>query len=196
MFKHLVFILLLLSAGAHAQSASPAILGVSIFNSSTSIPFTRFVTTPIHPGIQLAAGKRLRDWQKGQWAQHIVGGYYFHNHFAQGAFLGTEMSMARWIADRFSLGGRIGVGYLHTFATQQEYTLQDGEFRPRADRGNARVRPTIAIEAGAFIGKASAAAPMVFLRYQPWLEFPFSPGFIPVMTHTELHLGMQIQIGK
>ena len=35
------------------SQTKPIPINVSLFNESTAIPFTRFITTPVHPGIQV-----------------------------------------------------------------------------------------------------------------------------------------------
>jgi len=37
-------------------------------------------------------------------------------------------------------------------------------------------------------------SPKIFMRYQSWAEYPYSPDFIPVMTHINLHLGAKFFI--
>jgi hypothetical protein len=37
-------------------------------------------------------------------------------------------------------------------------------------------------------------SPEIFILYQSWVEYPYSPGFIPVMTHISLQIGTKFFI--
>lgn len=178
---------LLLSTGAWCQPS----VNASVFNESTSVPYTRFFTTPMHPGVQLGAEMPWREGRIVVLSPALNVGYMFHNKLFQGLYVNFEMGMDVKTGFGLRLKSKLGIGYLHTFATGSEYQLNDGEWTSRADRGNARLMPSLSLGVGYDLKPASKQGTEVFVLYRSWLEYPYSPGFIPLMTHTDLSLGVK-----
>jgi len=93
-----------------------------------------------------------------------------------------------------AVGGLIGLGYMHTFATAEEYTFINGHFEKKADKGNTRLYSSFSLDIGYYLDKTDENSPKIFLRYQSWAEYPYSPDFIPVMSHINLHFGVKCMI--
>ncbi|MEM6540229.1 MAG: hypothetical protein AAF634_03665, partial [Bacteroidota bacterium] len=91
-----------------------------------------------------------------------------------------------------NLKSKIGIAYLHTFSTQQEFQFEDGEYRSGRDKGNSRFMPSFTTGLGYRLHPTERNSSEIFLLYQSWLEYPYSPGFIPLMAHTNLHLGVKL----
>jgi len=89
------------------------------------------------------------------------------------------------------LKSRLGLGYLHTFTTTQEYQQTNEGWESRRDRGNARLMPSLSLGLGYVFKPEAARGTEVFVLYRSWLEFPYSPGFIPLMAHTDLSMGVK-----
>ena len=155
----------------------------SIFSESTSIPFTDFLNTPIHPGFQIGTEFAWKESKLFRLYPAVNLGYMFHRKLFQGIFLNVELGVDLKLGPALTLKGNLGAGYLHTFATRQEYQLKDGQYISEADRGNARFIPSIAVGMGYKLNPRIPSSPELFFLYQSWLEFPYSPGFIPVMSH-------------
>jgi hypothetical protein len=169
-------------------------INVSFFNESTAIPFTRFFTTPVHPGIQLGTEFDYRKQDHSRLFQTANISYFYHNYLAQGTALNTELAYEyRW-KPGISITGLLGIGYMHTFATTEEFTFSDGRYEKKADKGNARLFPSFSIDMGYYIKKTERNSPKIFVRYQSWAEYPYSPDFIPVMTHISLHAGVKFYL--
>lgn len=169
-------------------------INISIFNEATAIPFTRFVTTPIHPGFQLGTEFNYREKEYSRLFQTANISYFYHNYLAQGIALNTELGYEYRLKSGLAFGGLIGVGYMHTFATTEEFTFTSRHYEKKADRGNARLYPSLSIDIGYYLKKLEKNSPKIFLRYQSWAEYPYSPDFIPVMTHINLHVGTKFFI--
>ncbi len=165
---------------------------ISLFNEATAIPFTKFITTPIHPGIQAGTEFNYRVKKRVRLFQSINLSYFFHNHLAQGIKISTELGYEYRLKIGLAFSGRVGLGYLHSFATKQEFSFDNGTYKAKADRGNARIAPSLSIDAGYYFRKAISNSPEIFIRYETWAEYPYSPGFIPVMLHTNFHIGARI----
>lgn len=171
-------------------------LSVSFFNEATALPFTEFITTPIHPGIQIGSEVNYAVRKHARFFQSANLSYFYHRHLAQGIGLHSSFGYEYRTGFGIELSGLIGIGYMHTFATAKEYTFTNGSYEKQADKGNSRFFPSISVELGYYLDKDKIFSPKVFLRYQSWAEYPYSPGFIPVMTHINLHLGATIFISK
>ncbi len=166
-------------------------LQVSVFNEATALPFTRFLTLPLHPGVQVGTDWDYKVGKRSRLYQAVQLSYYYHGQLNQGVGLHTELGYEYRHRTGLAAGALLGLGYLHTFATTREYAFQDGQYVERRDFGNSRLYPSLSLELGHYLRRADARSPKVFLRYQAWAEYPYSPGFIPVMTHINLHLGVR-----
>jgi len=178
---------------SNAQNKSIPI-SISIFNESTAIPFTRFVTTPIHPGIQMGTEFNYKIKEYSRLFQTANLSYFYHNNLAQGIGINTELGYEYRLKMGLAFEGLLGIGYIHTFVTNEEFTFMNGHYEKKADKGNARLYPSFSLDIGYYLRKADNNSPKFFIRYQSWVEYPYSPDFIPVMTHINLHLGAKFFI--
>ncbi len=62
-------------------------VSISLLNESTAIPYTRFITTPVHPGIQFGTETDLKQYTKTRLFVALHIGYYYHKSFAQGIYI-------------------------------------------------------------------------------------------------------------
>jgi hypothetical protein len=85
---------------------------------------------------------------------------------------------------------------MHTFTTAEEFTFLDGAYVKKTDKGNARLYPSLSFDVGYYLLKGKPNSPKLFVRYQSWAEYPYSPGFIPIMTHINLHIGVKFFINR
>lgn len=171
-------------------------INVSFFNESTAIPFTKFVTTPIHPGLQLGSEFNYKVKEHSRLFQTANISYFYHNYLAQGIGLNTELGYEYRLKFGLAFSGLLGIGYMHTFATAEEFTFTNGQYVKKSDKGNARLYPSFSIDIGYYIKKTEKNSPKIFIRYQSWAEYPYSPDFIPVMTHINLHVGAKFFINN
>jgi hypothetical protein len=169
-------------------------INISLYNESTAIPFTRFFTTPIHPGIQSGTEFNYKIKEHSRMFQTANICYFYHNYLSQGIGLNTELGYEYRLKSGLAFAGLLGLGYMHTFATTEEFTFSNGHYEKKTDKGNARLYPSLSIEIGYFLKKAEKNSPKIFIRYQSWVEYPYSPDFIPVMTHINLHIGAKFFI--
>ena len=185
----LILISCILLLGTFMVFSQP--VSVSLLNESTAIPYTRFITTPIHPGIQFGTEGDLKQYTHTRlfFAVHI--GYFYHKSFAQGIYIKPSLGFEYRHSSGFAVAGSFGLGYLHTFTTQEEYRLEEGSYVKHRDSGNARIMPSLALNLGYYLKPEQSQSPKIFFGYESWIEYPFSPGFIPVMTHVTTQLGVQ-----
>lgn len=178
------------------SQTSPIPINLTLFNESTSIPFTQFLTTPLHPGIQIGTEFDYNQKQHSRLFQTANLSYFYHNYLAQGIGINTELGYECRLSYGLAFTGLIGIGYMHTFATTEEFVLENGQYVKKNDQGNARLIPSLSFDIGYYLRCSEANSPKIFLRYQAWAEYPYSPDFIPVLTHINLHVGMKFFINK
>ncbi|UZR98303.1 hypothetical protein [Chondrinema litorale] len=183
----IVVVLLVYSTGLLAQTKLP--IKFSLFNESTSIPFTGLINTPIHPGIQVGTEFEWKETNKIRLYPSVNVGYMFHNKLFQGIYANLELGFDYKFDFGLNIKSSFGVGYLHTFTTQQEYRFENGAYVAKADRGNARIMPSFSLGMGYRLKPSDSKSTEIFVMYQSWLEFPYSPGFISLMSHNSFHIG-------
>lgn len=171
-------------------------INLSIFNEATAIPFTQAFSTPIHPGLQIGTEFNLKSKPSARLFQTANLSYFYHHRLNHGISIYSELGYEQRLQFGPAFSGLFGLGYLHTFATAEEFSFQDGQYLNKNDRGNARLLASLAFDIGFYLKKEQPKSPKIFLRYQSWLEYPYSPGFIPLMTHTNLHLGTKFFLTK
>ncbi|MEQ9169211.1 MAG: hypothetical protein RLO12_23355 [Fulvivirga sp.] len=175
----------LLAAPLYAQQP----VTVSVFNESTTIPFTTFLNRPMHPGVQV--GTEFEGKMKNHFRIYptVSIGYMFHKKLFQGLYANAELGVDYKTGAGINIKTKIGLGYLHTFATQQEFQFNGTGYESKGDKGNARIMPSLTIGLGYDLRKNDPQSTEIFFLYQSWIEYPYSPGFIPLMSHTNVHLG-------
>lgn len=164
----------------------------SVFNQGTNIPFSGIITRPIHPGIQLGTELPGKESERTRLYPGANLGYFFHNHLNQAVFTNVEMGYDVKLGFGLNIKSAIGVGYMHTFRTREEFQLEKGQYINGPDRGNSRVFPSLSLGLGYRFEKNNSRSTEIFTLYQSWIQYPFSPGFIPLMAHTNLHVGLKI----
>ena len=175
-----------------AQSNWP--LKVALGNEATSVLFTEFLTTPIHPTIQLGTEYFYRNRTHSELYQTFNVGYMYHKNLYQGAYLNTGIGYDYKTGFGLKFKSNLEVGYLRTFATQDEYQFENGQYVNGMDKGNSRVMPTLSLGLGFAFKKNGKVRSELFVLYKSWIEYPYSPGFIPLMSHTNLEIGYKFYL--
>jgi len=191
-------IAVLLTSGILTSNESRAQQPVtlSLFNEATTLPFSTGFNTPIHPGAQL--GTEF-DWKTSKHFKiypSVNIGYMFHRKLFQGIYANVEIGFDYKSNFGINIKSKIGLGYLHTFTTRQEFQLKNGKYESKRDRGNSRIMPSITLGVGYDLNKNDPYSTEIFVLYQSWIEYPYSPGFIPLMGHTSFHLGTKFYTSK
>lgn len=163
-------------------------------NEATAIPLNQIWTGPSHFTMQLGTEFVYNEDRKHYLYQTINVGYIHHEHLFQGGYLNSELGYDYKFGFGLNLKGLVGLGYLHSFTTEEEYTFENGEYQSRKDSGNSRIMPSIAFGAGFRLNSKNPQSPEIMLLYKGWAEFPYSPGFIPIMSHTDVSLGIKFYI--
>ena len=178
---------LLLAAPTVMKAQLP--VSLSVFNESTSVPFTAWWSNPIHPGVEIGASLPDRGGGRFGVVPGLRVGYLFHRNLFQGMYARVNLGFTYRHPSGINLKARLGGGYLRTYAVRTEYRRVDGQLRARPDRGNHRFMPSLSWGVGYRLRRRDPRSTEIFLLHETWLEFPYAGDFIPVMPHTNLHLG-------
>lgn len=186
---------LLFSSLSYAQK-KPIPIVVSAFNEATSMPFSEPLTSPVHPGVSVATEFNYsKEPKHSRLFQTIGTSYYYHRHLNQAITVFSELGYEYRFKPGIELSTLLGVGYMHSFRTATEYTFKNGSYSPSKNLGVGRFTPSFSLETGYYLFPKSRTSPKIFARYQAWVEYPFSPGFIELMPHSNFHLGVKFFIG-
>jgi hypothetical protein len=162
---------------------------ISVFNESTSMPFTRAFSIPIHPGVELGTEFTWHQSKHFKIYPTVTLGYVFHKNLYQAIFINGALGIDYRIKFGLNIKTALGIGYMRSFRTQQEYDFDGGSYHKKHDRGNGRVAPSLSLGLGYSLHPSRPHSSEIFIMYQTWIEYPYSPGFIPIMTHTNVHIG-------
>jgi len=171
-------------------------INVSLFNESTAIPFTRFITTPVHPGIQVGTEFDYTSKAHTRLFQTLNASYFYHNYLAQGVGFYSELGFEYRMTSGLSFTGLFGLGYMHTFATTGYSVFYRSHTLCKDYRYSWHDDTSLSLDIGYYLRASEAISPRIFIRYQAWAEYPYSPDFIPVLTHINLHAGVKFFLTK
>lgn len=172
-------------------NVSQQAISVSVFSESTSVPFTKIIDKPLHPGIQMGTDF---SWQEGKNVRlypSINIGYMIHKPLFQGLYINLELGLDIKTQIGFNAKAKLGLGYLLTFAGQNEFRLEHGVYSNEGAHGNSRIMPSLSLGVGYDTEKKKAASTEIFVMHQTWLEYPYASEFIPMMSHSNVHLGVR-----
>lgn len=172
---------------SHGQSGTA--VKVSLFSESTSVPFTTFLPSPMHPGVQVGTEFDWKGSDHFRLYPQVNIGYMFHDKLFNGIYINAELGFDYQFSFGLNLKSALGIGYLHTFSAQQEFQFKGGEYVSGRDKGNSRLMPSLSFGLGYRLKPSDPRSVELFITHQTWLEYPYSPGFIPVMSHTNTHIG-------
>ncbi|ULQ50906.1 hypothetical protein [Flavihumibacter fluvii] len=181
-------------APAYLEAQSP--ITITLQNEATAIPFTRAFTRPIHPGIQVGTEGNYSSNNSARFYQTLSIGYIFHRHLFKGLYIHTALGYDYGFSSGINLKAQVGIGYMRSFSTGKEYQFTNGQYKPGRDRGNSRFLFSVAPGLGYRFDNENSYSTEIFTMYKGWLEYPFSPGFIPVMTHISQELGLSVYPNK
>lgn len=188
-FRFAALIIFLVTACTAKGQQKPWPLKISLFNESTSMPFTRLFPTPVHPGVEVGTERTWKESSRFRFNPSVSLGYLFHGHLYQAIYLSGALGIDYKLKFGLNLKTGLGVGYMHTFTVQQEYQFDKGSYKKGRDHGNARVIPSLSLGIGYRLKPKVSPSPEFFVLYQTWVEYPYSPGFIPLMAHTNMMIG-------
>ncbi len=164
---------------------------ISVFNESTGVPFSGLSLKPLHPGVQIGTDVSWHESQHHKTYLSINLRYIFHRHLYRAIGINLELGYDYRTDFGMNLKTGIGVGYLHTFNVKEEYQFRKEAYAKKPDKGNSRFTPSVSFGFGYLFDRKAFDSTEIFAKQQYWLELPYSPGFIPLMSHANSILGIK-----
>ena len=201
MRKSILLLLFVLSFHAANAQEHQLPISISIFNNGTMMPGAGYLgvfSKNIHPGINLGTSHLYGSGKHHELFQTFKLGYFYH-HFSQHAVqLYSELGYRYFTNSGVFVQGLLGVGYLHSFADVQQFTLKNGEYRKKANWGRPQFMGSVALGLGYNLNKISQLPLDVFLQYQFWVQAPFVNKYVPILPNNAFHIGVlySLKYGK
>ncbi|MCB0535276.1 MAG: hypothetical protein H6574_08990 [Lewinellaceae bacterium] len=193
----LVFALATGEAG-WAQSARLP-LEITLFDNATLLPGSAtlgVVGIPVHPGISAGTEWRYNNNPKNTWYQTARAAYHYHRYVQHAIQLYSEFGYRRQIR-HFDGGLRLGIGYLHAIPANKIFELNSqGQYARQRSIGRPQFMATSALALGYRIAGLPEAPVRIVLACQFYVQMPFSPGYVPLVPNTALHLGLSFPFFK
>ena len=166
-------------------------LSVAVTTEAIGLPFTNY--RPLHPGFEIKTTWKTKETDKNIQRYNTNLGAYFHRRVENGIYLGGEYQYTQKLfQQKVGLDFPAGLGYLHSFYPGELYEQdENGEFSVVQQGG----RPHFYLNLGTGISYLGASRFQPFIRQTVMVETPFANG-IPVILHSFLHVGVNIQLGK
>lgn len=147
-------------------------LKISIMDESITYPNGSFLRYSFNPAIMIGTERILKEKPKSHWYMTGNLGFFYHKDWQTGIFLNSEFGYQRNLG-RWNVHGRLGLGYLHSFATGAVYKLDAGEFQEVTDKGTHTFMPSGTVGVGYRLGEG-AYSPEIFLDMMVSVELPFN----------------------
>ncbi|WP_318312745.1 hypothetical protein [Flagellimonas crocea] len=164
-------------------------MSITLLNESTSIPPSISKINPWHPGLEVGTDVTLHENRHHKTYFSLSIRYIFHKNLYQAIALNVGFGYDYKMEYGGNLKTGASLGYMHTFSTEEEYRLVNGKYQPNRDKGNSRFISSLSFGLGHRFDPNNFESTEVFLKQQYWVEFPYSPGFIPIMSHSTSMLG-------
>jgi hypothetical protein len=182
-----LYIILFFFLSPYVMAQSP--VTVAVFNESTSMPLSPPKIGPFHPGVLTGSDITLYESDRNKNYVSINISYTFHKKLYQAITIGLNLGYDYKMAYGGSLKTGIGIGYMHTFPVREIYSFQSTEYGLKKAKGNSRFIPSVSFGIGQRFSPNDFKSSELFVQQQYWLEIPYSPGFIPIMSHANTMLG-------
>ena len=186
-------ILIYVNLNVYAQK-KPVPVTISVFSEATAVPFTVLPLKPLHPGISAGTELNYMHKRRNRLFQSLQLSYYYHQYLNQAVTLQTELGYEYRSGIGMAASAMLGIGYMRNFRTATEYSFDNGSYTGKWGSGVGRLTPSFSVECAYYLQKFDRYSPKLFVRYQSWAEYPYAPGFIPLMTHVNMHFGTKIFI--
>lgn len=178
MKKPLLFIILILSSTTFSHSKELGIMA------------GYYGENNIHPGFYLGVEKKINTFGKFDTMFDARVGYAEFLPMYKTVFLEAELGLRFNLPLGFFTGAYIGLGYRHTFAGTEVYSVIDNELVRQANTGLPLIAFSASIGLGMDLAELTELPLQIYARYGLFNEAPFNammlfhPGWIAGLTYT------------
>lgn len=186
-------VLLFYGSNAIAQNSLFKSYRVSMVNEAIVVPFTQFLSLPLHPGISIGAD--LATFNKTKWHKSlsVEAIYYYHRLYENALILNGSFRVGYDF--RFKLHPYLitSVGYKHSLLTGLTYKFEDGHYVEKKYTGHSQINTQIGIGISYPVTKNLDAC----IEYLGALAIPYEPKMGKLFaTHSLLKVGVKFYINQ
>lgn len=135
------------------------------------LPFTEQGQSPLHLGGTLSYEIQKNHRKYFRFSHVFQLGYFHHQDLNQVAYLSWKPQFQMRLGNLLELHAIPGLGYAHSFSTQQLYHLENGRYQKARSLGRPHVIPSIGVGFGMDLSRFEV--PMeVFFRQEYMVLFP------------------------
>lgn len=195
-----LFLFLFLASGLQAQDSTRyRKISLAVFDNVSAYPHKGFGSafrSPIHPGVVLGTEFSWKQKTKTEWYQTVKLGYFYHAHVQHAVQLYTELGYRYTHKSGFGAFGQLGLDYLHSFADQQVFVLEDGVYKKKFPSG--RPQAMIGLNPGIHydFSKRGKTPLILFFAYQAWFQLPYVKKYVPIMPNVSFQLGAIVKLKR
>ena len=173
---------------------------IAVYNTQNAFPFGKFnglFKEIVHPGVEVAVGKKFSSRQHHDFFGELKAGYFFHRFVQHGIpvylNIGYRYKTLQGLYAETSLGG----GYLHSIPATEKFKLNnDGAYRNNKGIGRMQAMAAITIGLGYTIHRAGLKPINIFSNYQQRLQLPFVKSYVPLLPYSSFIIGISRPFGK
>lgn len=198
-FRLLFLLFAPLTIAVMGQEKAQLPLEFTVFDNATLLPGSGALGVlgiPVHPGLSAGTEWRYNHHPKNVWYQTARAAYHYHKYVQHSVQLYSEFGYRRQLG-RFDTGLRLGAGYLHAIPANKIFKLNDqGRYERQRSIGRPQFMATSALALGFRVAGEPVRPVRAVLAYQFYLQMPFSPGYVPLVPNSALHLGLSFPCFK
>lgn len=171
-------------------------VSISVFNNATLLPpasLTAVFNQPVHPGITFSWEFRGKKKEQHMWFQNASIGYFYHRYVSQSILLYSQAGYRRYFG-KFSAGGALQAGYMHSFLlTDRAVKQSDGSYKVKKGFGKPQIIGGLGVGIGYDFGSIEKLR-RLFLDYDVRMQMPFVKSYVPLLPNGAVSLGIQFTL--
>ncbi len=176
-------------------------VAVSVFNERHRAALhLKFPTLPIHLGVRVKVRNSTTTAKaRTAFTKRPIGVIFTTTTWRRAHYLNTEISLRVPRQVGLAFETLLGVGNLHTSPPRRNMPLATRRILLRKrDKAQSAIMLFVGLGSGLLHPRQKHAGTKIFLRYQAWAEYPFSPDsrIPPHDPLTNLHLGVKFSSNR
>ena len=177
-----------------AQSQKINYVKISVTNSQTARPFTKFSAlfhSPIHPGFEVGYMKTQRVGKHGKWLLEPTLSYTFHRWVQHNISLVVQEYYRHCVGAGFSISGRLGAGYQASIPTSRVFELSGETIKAKKFPVRSQFTFNVGIGAEKQVNKQGM---LIGLMYQQKIQTPFVKNYVPLLPYNCMMISLSIPV--
>ena len=171
----------------------------AVTNNHSAYPFasfTKLVSGPYHPGIELGYGFNWKTASRHDWYQDFHLGYFYHRFVQHAITLYSQAGYRFKPWKRLHFNTAIGAGYLHSIPATAVLELNgNGDYEKAKGLGRGQAMFNFSLGSRYALSKKPNAI-SVFAQYSQQLQTPFINSYVPLLPYNSMALGLSLPIKK